>query len=94
MMQNPDFHKTAYELADLITAKNKAYGNSFSKCAEFLKLLFPDGVPVEKYGQMLTLVRVFDKQMRVAHQQGAFGEDPWRDIAGYGLLMCAIYQPT
>jgi hypothetical protein len=81
------FHQMAQELADLVTQKNEAYGDSFSKCADFLKILYPAGVPVDKFGDMLAMVRVFDKQMRIANRKDAFGEDPWRDIAGYGLLM-------
>jgi hypothetical protein len=74
------------ELGKLLAEKNKAYGNSFEKSAEFLKLLYPDGVPVEAYDNMLLLVRIFDKQVRIATDKDALGENPFQDIAGYGLL--------
>ncbi len=35
---------------------------------------------------MLALVRIFDKMKRIATQKDAFGESPFKDIAGYGLL--------
>jgi len=34
------------------------------------------------------LLRVIDKLFRIASQKEAFGENPWQDIAGYGLLKC------
>lgn len=80
------FASLAAAVAELVETKNKAYGSSFAKCNEFLKLLYPDGVPVEKYGDMLTIVRVFDKLMRIATDKDALGESPWRDITGYALL--------
>lgn len=80
------FVDLAITVAELVEVKNKAYGNSFSKCKEFLKLLYPDGVPTEKYSDMLTVVRVFDKLMRIATDKDALGESPWQDIMGYALL--------
>jgi hypothetical protein len=73
----------------LCVEKNKAYGSSFEKAGEFLRLLYPDGLRPEQYGDALLLVRIFDKQMRVATNPAAFGESPYRDIAGYGLLGAA-----
>jgi hypothetical protein len=78
-----------HQLADLVAEKNVAYGSAFEASGDFLRLLYPDGMKPEQYGQALLLVRVFDKQMRIAHDDGAFGESPWRDIAGYGLLGAA-----
>lgn len=58
----------------------------WNTAGEFVKLLWPNGVPPESFGDMLVLVRVFDKMKRIATDRDAFGEDPWRDIAGYALL--------
>lgn len=80
------FASLAASVAELVETKNKAYGSSFAKCNEFLKLLYPNGVPPEKYGDMLTIVRVFDKLMRIATDKDALGESPWQDITGYALL--------
>lgn len=70
----------------LVDEKNAAYGDSFAKTDKFLELLYPDGIDPEHFGDALGLVRVFDKMMRIATDKDAFGESPWRDIAGYGLL--------
>ena len=35
---------------------------------------------------MLGITRVIDKLFRIANRKEAFGENPWEDIAGYGLL--------
>lgn len=82
-----DYVKIGIQLGELLAKKNAAYGNSFHKCQEFLQILYPNGVPVHSYQDMLTIARVFDKLMRIATAKDAFGEDPWKDIAGYALLM-------
>lgn len=74
------------ETGDLVNEKNHAYGDSFSKCGDFLQLLYPDGIQPKQYVDMLGIVRIFDKQMRIATNPGAFEENPWQDIVGYGLL--------
>jgi len=74
------------ELGELVSAKQFAYGDSVGATESFLRLLYPQGIPVEKYRHVHLQIRVFDKLMRIAHQEAAFGENPWQDIAGYGLL--------
>ena len=66
--------------------KQAVYGESFHKAGAFLRLLYPDGVKPEQYDDLLCLVRIFDKQMRIATAKDALGESPYSDIAGYGLL--------
>jgi len=85
-LDQSNFKVIANRIADLVEEKNKAYGNSFTKCSEFLKLLYPNGISVDAYGNMLTIVRIFDKLMRIATDKNAFNEDPWSDINGYTLL--------
>lgn len=80
------FEVVAAEIGKLVTEKNVAYGDSFAKCDKFLELLYPGGIAPSEYGDALALVRIFDKQMRIASQKGAFDESPYRDIAGYGIL--------
>jgi hypothetical protein len=84
--------KTAQEIGELVEAKNAAYGSSFAKCGDFLRLLWPDGVPADRYDDALLMVRVFDKQMRIATNKDAFGESPYRDIAGYGILGANLHH--
>jgi hypothetical protein len=80
------FAEIGKDIGDLVATKNASYGDSFAKCGEFLRLLYPNGIRPEQYADALGLVRVFDKQMRIATDKDALGENPWRDIAGYGIL--------
>lgn len=82
------------ESAELCVEKNRAYGSAFSTSADFLRLLYPGGVKPEQYQDMLTLVRIFDKLSRIANKKDAFGESPYRDIVGYGLLGAANDEVT
>lgn len=80
------FQLIAKEIGDLVTEKNKAYGNAFSTAGEALKLLYPNGILPEQYHDALALVRIWDKCSRIATDRDALGESPFRDIAGYGIL--------
>lgn len=86
MSQETDYNKIGADIGALVTEKNAAYGNSFAKCGEFLRLLFPEGCRPDQFEDALAMVRIFDKQMRIATRKDAFGESPYRDIAGYGIL--------
>lgn len=80
------FEEIGAVIGCLTDKKNLAYGNSFGKTGDFLKLLYPDGIKPEQYKDALLIVRVFDKLMRVAHQKDAFEESPWSDLCGYAIL--------
>src|SRR5690554_6176751 len=80
------YEQIARRIGRLVDQKNKAYGDAFHRSGEFLKILYPNGIKPEQYGDMLAIVRVFDKLMRIAHRKDAFGENPWNDVAGYGIL--------
>jgi hypothetical protein len=86
-----DKKKSSYELigqeiGKLVDEKNKAYGDSFHKSGEILKIFYPNGINIEQYDDMLYLIRVIDKQFRIATSKKAFGENPAKDIAGYSIL--------
>lgn len=69
----------------LVDQKNKQYGDAFNRSGSILEILYPDGIRPEQYRDMLGVIRVVDKLFRIANgKQGP--EDPWQDIAGYGLL--------
>lgn len=74
------------EIGQLVDKKNQAYGNSFNQAGAILRVLYPDGIHPEQYDDMLAVVRIVDKLFRIATQKDAFGESPFADIAGYGLL--------
>jgi hypothetical protein len=80
------YTQEALDLAEMVLKKQIAYGNSFGRSKIIIQELYPDGIPTEKYQDALTVIRVIDKLFRIAHQKDAFGENPWRDIAGYALL--------
>ena len=80
------FEIIAEQVGKVVTEKNKAYGNSFEESQQFLKILYPNGVPVESYGDMLCIIRIFDKLKRIATRKDAFLEDPFEDLCGYSIL--------
>lgn len=86
MNEQGKYEELAAEIGRLVDEKNKAYGNSFAEAGEFLKILYPSGIPVEAYNDALTLTRIFDKLKRIATNNDPFGEDPFFDIAGYAIL--------
>ena len=73
-------------VADLVYEKQIAYGDSFGKSGQVMKVLFPDGIPADKMDDALVIVRIVDKLFRIANQKEAFNENPYKDIMGYGLL--------
>lgn len=77
-------------LVELLTKKAQAYGDSFSRAGEILKVLYPLGLPPGKYHEVLVMARVIDKMFRIANTPvdglDSMGEDPWQDIEGYALL--------
>lgn len=87
------FEKIGTDIGKLVEEKNKAYGNSFKKSGEFLQLLYPSGIRPDQYQDVLSLVRIFDKQMRIATDKNAYGENPYRDIAEvmYESVMQRLY---
>ena len=86
-MPNLDpYFEAAMDVAELVKKKQFAYGDSFGQSGKVLEVLFPQGIPVAKLTDALTIVRIVDKLFRIANQKEAFEEDPWKDIVGYGLL--------
>lgn len=80
-----NYEQIGQQIGKLVQVKNNEYGDAFNKSGEFLKILYPDGVKPEQYDDMLALIRIFDKQMRIANgNQG--NENGFSDIAGYGIL--------
>ncbi|HLJ89540.1 MAG TPA: hypothetical protein VKZ53_22210 [Candidatus Angelobacter sp.] len=80
----------AKQIGEIVKQKNAAYGNSFGKTGDFLRLLYPDGISPDQYDDAFLLIRIFDKQVRIATSKKALGESPYFDIAGYGILGVAM----
>ena len=83
----------AQELGDVVAEKNAAYGGSFDRAGEVMLVLYPNGLTPEQMADALGVVRVVDKLFRIANKKDAFGESPWRDIAGYGILGATRDEP-
>lgn len=85
-MSGDNFKRIGAEVGALVAEKNAAYGDSFARSGEILRVLYPNGIAPEQYADALAVVRVIDKLFRIATRKEAFGESPWRDVAGYGVL--------
>jgi hypothetical protein len=83
------YSKLGLEIGTLVEAKNAAYGDSFNKAGDILKILYPAGITPIQYKDMLAVVRIIDKLFRIASDKSAFNESPFKDIAGYGILGCS-----
>jgi len=84
------YEDKARRIGQLVDEKNEAYGDAFKKSGEVLRIFYPDGIKPDQYDDMLAIVRVIDKLFRIASgHNGAFKEDAWTDIAGYGILKAA-----
>lgn len=73
-------------LGKLLDKKQEAYGDSFNKSEQILRILYPNGITLEQYKDMLVIVRDIDKLFRIATRKDAFGESPYKDKAGYNIL--------
>ena len=80
------YEQIGAEIGRLVTEKQAAYGDSFGKSGDVLRVLYPDGIKPEQYDDALAVVRIIDKLFRIANNRDAFGESPYKDIAGYGIL--------
>jgi hypothetical protein len=80
------YEETGRKIGAIVDQKNEAYGDSFAKCPQYLKILYPDGIKPDQYQDALALIRDFDKSMRIATNRDAMGENPWSDKAGYAIL--------
>jgi hypothetical protein len=85
-MDTKTYKQIGTEIGELVDEKNAAYGSSFAECHKILSVLYPDGIKPDQYTDALAIIRVIDKLFRIANKKDAFGESPWRDIAGYALL--------
>ena len=78
-MTTPDRIRAACNrLADMLVAKNEAYGDS---------ALSPLAIFGRGKASDLIRVRIDDKLSRIKNAPEAFGEDPIRDLLGYLILL-------
>jgi hypothetical protein len=80
----------AKEIGELLSSKNKAYGNSIYVATDVMKILYPNGISPDQIDDALFMVRVIDKMCRISRgNKKAFGENPYKDGAGYFILQWA-----
>ena len=77
------FERIGTDIGKLVDEKNTAYGSSFEKSEQILQVLYPEGVKPDQYKDMLAVTRIVDKLFRIATKKDAFGESPFKDIAGF-----------
>lgn len=81
------FEAACRQLADLLRSKRAAYGNSIAATGLILRAVFPDGIRPDQYDDLGLIVRISDKLRRIgASGRSAGGENPYQDIAGYGII--------
>jgi len=70
--------------------KNQKYGDAVRKTIGILGTLYPEGIRPDQYPDLLLLVRVLDKVVRISsytpERRAEDDESPWADIRGYGIL--------
>ena len=81
-----NFEQRGQNIGALVDSKQAQYGDAIQASEEILRVLYPCGVPANREGDMLLIVRIIDKLCRLTRGNGEGGEDAWADIAGYGLL--------
>lgn len=81
-----EFEQLGTELGALLDKKRKAYGSGATRTTEVMNILYPEGVKPDQMHNMLLITRIVDKLCRIATNNDPFGESPFYDIAGYGLL--------
>ncbi len=81
-----EYEEHGASIGAMVALKQKAYGDSFGKAGDVLRLLYPGSIKPDQYDDALAVTRIIDKLFRIATNGDAFGESPYRDIAGYGIL--------
>lgn len=75
----------AKEIGELVTQKQMQYGDSFHNAGDVLRKLYPNGIELKDYDNVLVVARIIDKLFRVANGDKG-NESAFADIAGYGIL--------
>ncbi|NJN95369.1 MAG: hypothetical protein HC875_15300 [Anaerolineales bacterium] len=68
------FKEKGLEIGSLVQEKNQAYGDSFAKSEQVIKILYPNGIKPEQYRDLLGICRVLDKMFRIANQKMLLGK--------------------
>ena len=88
------FSQLGDQVGKLVHDKQRAYGDSFGRSGECLRQMFPEGIRLDQYDDLLTIARILDKLFRLANDPQAFAENPYQDIVGYALLGMNRHNPS
>lgn len=84
------FKRLGKELGELVSEKNRQYGDAAARAGAIMRVLYPAGLQPDQYDDALLVVRVLDKLSRISQRgpdgQDLGGESPWKDLGGYGLI--------
>jgi len=81
-----NFEELGNAIGKLVAEKNRLYGDASVKTAKIMDILFPTGISPANYFNILLLVRVLDKIVRISESAPGDSESPWKDISGYGII--------
>jgi len=81
--------EVAEQIGKFISQKNESYGSAYGFVNKILRDLYAEKVEPNQYLDFVMIARVLEKISRISHHKQAFGEDPWKDIAGYALCRIA-----
>ena len=84
----------AKNVRDIVITKNETYGDSVSKSAKLMHVLYPDGIAPSHYDDAHLIIRVLDKLSRLASADitKRAKYDAWQDIAGYGIIGASNHE--
>ena len=80
-MSNDSYDSIGWDVGQLVQSKQRAYGDSFGRSGECLRQMFPEGIKLNQYDDLLTIARILDKLFRIANDPKAFSENPWQDLS-------------
>jgi len=87
-----NFEQLGQEIGQLVDSKNKGYGG-IQRVTDVMLILYPNGISVKQMPDALLIVRMLDKINRITGgDKRAFEENPYKDLAGYGLLGHAMFE--
>lgn len=80
-----NIRQIALDLANQLIEHEFGYPDRLEMEANFLKTLFPQGIPPQKYKAAMHIARIMGRVYELAKVDGDM-ERIYRDIASYGLL--------
>jgi hypothetical protein len=88
-MDSGTYEALGTAVGQLVEMKQAAYGDSFGRSGQVIRILYPNGIAPDQVDDALAITRIVDKLFRIATDRDALGESPYRAIAGYALLGAA-----